>query len=334
LGGNCANDTTTFCLGNNVCSNTTKVCVAPTIVLPVGGSNCSAMGYVCAAGLDCIGTICKVRLGESGCKGQDSNCVTGVCTTPGDVCKIGVGIGAWCPEPTTFCLNPPGVCDGGFCKVPLGKSGCQGNSTNCLSGVCTTPGDICKTGVALGGSCADATTTFCLGPNVCNNTTKVCVAPTNVLPIGSGDCRVGGNVCVTNAICDIVDGICKFPIGSTGCSANITLCQIPAACVNNVCVLQEGESVCVNDEDCDAGLDCVAGVCQDSQGVIPDDGGAWWLKPVLIGGGVLAAVIAVILAIVTAVVAFGAGAIFLFGGDGGDGGDDNGSYSGGSSHSR
>lgn len=336
-----------------ICDAATKVCVPPTNISPVGGGDCTVAGNVCIAGSVCTGTICKVPLGGSGCGNTDANCVTGECTTD-EICKIGMGIGVACPVATTFCQSP-GVCDG-ICKVPLGDSGCLGAAANCVAGTCTAEDDSCKTGVALGGSCADAGTTFCLNPNICNVNSNICVVPTAILPIGSGDCTLAGNVCVAGAICDD-DGVCKIPIGDTRCNTDSTICEDPADCVHNVCVLQEGETGCVVQADCDTGLNCLfsicveettddatgcendldcgegevchivnaVGTCQQPTG--PSTGGKpWWLKPGLIVGGVLAAIISIILAILAAIT-FGVGGLLFFGGD--DGGDDG---SGGGSH--
>jgi hypothetical protein len=203
------------------------------------GRKCLPWGSVCT------GTICKVTLRGSGCGNTDANHVACECTTH-EICKIGVCIGVACPVATTFCQSPV-VCYG-ICKVPLGDSCILGAAADFVAGTCTAEDDFCQTGVALGDDCADAGTTFHLNPN-----SNLCVAPTAILPIGSGDCTVAGNVCVAGAICDD-DGVCKIPIGDTGYNTDTTICEDPADCVDNVCILQEGETVCVVQADCDTGL--------------------------------------------------------------------------------
>jgi hypothetical protein len=242
----------------------------------------------------------------------------------------------------------------GICKVPLGDSCILGAAADFVAGTCTAEDDFCQTGVALGDDCADAGTTFHLNPN-----SNLCVAPTAILPIGSGDCTVAGNVCVAGAICDD-DGVCKIPIGDTGYNTDTTICEDPADCVDNVCILQEGETVCVVQADCDTGLNwfvttCVVveettddttgceydvecgegevchnvnavGTCQQATGPRTGWQTVGVYKPKLIVGGVLAAIISIIL-VILAVITFVVRGLLVFGGD--DGGDDG---SGGGSH--
>jgi hypothetical protein len=121
-------------------------------------------------------------------------------------------------------------------------------------------GRFCPTGVAHGDNCADVGTTFCLNRNICNVDPNLCVTPTAILPIGFCDCTVTGNVCVAGAICDD-DGVCKIPMGDTGCNTDSTILEDPADWVDNAWVHQKGETGCVVQADCDTGLNCFVSTC-------------------------------------------------------------------------
>jgi hypothetical protein len=72
------------------------------------------------------------------------------------------------------------VCIDSVCKIPLdlGETDCATNAATayCATGQCDVASNTCKTGVALGDSCDDATMTFCLDPNICDAATKVRVS--------------------------------------------------------------------------------------------------------------------------------------------------------------
>jgi hypothetical protein len=180
------------------------------------------------------------------------------------------------------CITTTGMCAMGGAP----GDACSTNSPCAIGATCRD--GFCKTPLPIGGDCSDKDTTFCeaLGQ---------CVLDKCKVPLLGDGCGTLSDNCVAPGEC--VSNKCKVPLGQSGCDdidsncvsgdCNVDVCETPiplgencggtntycvtplASCINDVCVLQVGESVCAKDADCATGLKCQvsSGTCKTPLGL-------------------------------------------------------------------
>ena len=233
----------------------------------------SAMPHVCtvtpklvecpaAEAGSCKANVCDPKTGACalvpGQQGQACDADGDACTEA-DACDGGVCV-----------AGPAKVCDDGnpcsfdACKVVGGVPTCEhANQTGgCEDGNLCTSGDVCKSGVCVGGAakvCADDDP--CTA-QACAPATGACVA--TALPDGT-TCD-DGDVCAAGAAC--AAGVCKA-LGVQGCDdgdpCTVDGCTQGVGCTHTA--VADGSTACDDGNACTQNDACVGGVCQGGDNV-------------------------------------------------------------------
>lgn len=176
----------------------------------------------------CDPTVAEAQLGES--------CVTALCAEGAfcngtDVCEALLaagqpctgdnecGYGLNCPN-TNLCADAPNLGD------PCPDGGCADLGTSCSSSM------VCVAGARRGEACPVGT--GCVGPSICNTTTRICEAP----PAIGQPCQFQ---CESGAFCDQTTNLC------TADKADGAACNGDNECASRFC---DPTSICATEAPC------------------------------------------------------------------------------------
>lgn len=210
------------------------------------------------------------------------------CSSPGEMKCAGLTVlkcqdGFWnnvgtCPIECTGAGTCTGACDGVSCEAPMCQVAAEcepltglcptptnaPNGTNCDDGNLCTQSDSCSSGSCVGSNpvvCPEPQQ--CQAAGVCNPTTGICSAPTNVQDGTNCD---DGNLCTVSDSCH--SGACTS--GSPVTCPAAPQCKVAGTCnpATGNCSTQTNApngSTCDDGDPCTLGDSCQNGNCQGSE---------------------------------------------------------------------
>jgi hypothetical protein len=234
---------------------------------PAGADLCKGTGKECKKNIQCCSGSCAPPTASISTHGSGS-----VCCPAG---QVQYPVGACC-TPTTCAAqgkNCGQISDGcggtltcGSCTAPQTCGG--GGVTNvcdCTPTTCAAAGAECG---AIADGCGDTLTCpdTCLAPETCGggldpHPNRCGCTPAACQP---GQCGAVPDGCGTQLSCGGCDTGQCLSCDETS-HACVSRCTAPRLCSGGNCKLPDGETGCVDDEDCVSGL-CAAGTCQTGPG--------------------------------------------------------------------